>query len=89
MPVRPYRVKARLPVPVLQFSGDNVEEVRTFGTVYVKDVSNVRGTCTTKHGDVTFKVGDYLIAGDGEVYPCTPEEFEKRYEPINVTPNAT
>lgn len=39
-------------------------------------------TCHTKQGPVHAVPGDWLILGDQEVYPCKPDEFEKRYEPI-------
>jgi len=39
-------------------------------------------SCQTKQGTVQAVPGDWLILGDGEVYPCKPEEFEKRYEPV-------
>lgn len=40
-------------------------------------------TCYTKQGPVQAVPGDWLILGDHEVYPCKPEEFEKRYELID------
>ena len=37
----------------------------------------------TKNGPVRVNRGDWLILGDREIYPCTDEEFEKRYEIVN------
>ena len=37
----------------------------------------------TPEGIMTANVGDYIIKGvNGEFYPCSPDIFEKTYEPI-------
>lgn len=36
----------------------------------------------TKNGPVRVNRGDWCILGDREIYPCTAEEFEKRYEEV-------
>lgn len=39
--------------------------------------------CHTKHGPVRISFGDWCIKGDdGEYYPCTNEEFNKRYDEV-------
>lgn len=40
----------------------------------------------TKNGPVHVQRGDWLILGDKEIYPCTDEEFRKRYE--EATPDS-
>lgn len=40
----------------------------------------------TKNGPVRVNCSDWLIGGDKEIYPCTDEEFQKRYDPVE--PNA-
>jgi hypothetical protein len=48
-------------------------EIRLYwgtGVMYVK----------SNHGDVPVQPGDYIITGDGEEYPITKEELEKRYD---------
>lgn len=37
----------------------------------------------TLEGDMKASVGDYIIKGlRGEFYPCKPDIFEKKYEPV-------
>lgn len=37
----------------------------------------------TLEGEVTAKLGDYIIRGvAGEIYPCKPEIFEAPYERV-------
>lgn len=37
----------------------------------------------TNHGKVYAGPGDFIILSDtGEIYPCNPDEFKKRYEPV-------
>ena len=36
----------------------------------------------TLEGDMVASTGDYIIRGlRGEYYPCTPDVFQKKYEP--------
>ena len=37
----------------------------------------------TPEGIMTANIGDYIIKGiNGEFYPCSPDIFEKTYEPV-------
>jgi len=36
----------------------------------------------SNHGWVQVEAGDFIIVGDGELYPCKAEVFHKKYEEI-------
>lgn len=41
----------------------------------------------TLEGEMTASIGDYIIKGlIGELYPCKPEVFHKKYEPLEEQP---
>lgn len=41
----------------------------------------------TLEGVMTASVGDYIIKGlIGEFYPCKPDVFERKYEPVVIDP---
>ena len=41
----------------------------------------------TLEGEMTASMGDYIIKGSiGELYPCKPEVFHKKYEPLEEQP---
>ena len=77
-----FRTKVR-EVEAFQFKGQPVED----WPLWAQDprylaVSGTGLYAYTKSGPVRVSRGDWLIAGDSEIYPCTDEEFQKRYEPI-------
>jgi len=44
---------------------------------------------TTREGDITARVGDYIIKGvEGEIYACKPRIFEKTYDRVDVSKKA-
>lgn len=45
-------------------------------------IENTRCEVQTKNGWVKVNEGDYIIKGGGEIYPCPPDVFAKKYEAI-------
>jgi hypothetical protein len=40
----------------------------------------------TLNGPIRVERSNWIIKGDKEIYPCTDEEFRKRYEPVAESP---
>lgn len=76
-----YRTKPR-EIEAVQWNG--IQDYNSLPPEYHRHVgfSGTALHCYTKNGTVRAQPGCFLILGKEEVYPCTPEEFEKRYEPV-------
>jgi len=77
-----YRKKA-IVIEAIQWTGENMEEVKEFGTGF-RAISFEPGRCyiETLEGVMAANVGDWIIKGiKGEIYPCKPDIFEATYEP--------
>jgi len=74
-------------VEALQWTGDNLDDVKEFLTSdglydseYLDYVGDSLGI-NTLEGTMFAKVGDYIIKGvKGEFYPCKPDIFNETYE---------
>lgn len=71
-------------IDAIKFTGYNLDEILEF-----MGVDGVVGKTTgslvinTMEGNMTAKIGDYIIKGvKGEFYPCDSEIFELTYELI-------
>lgn len=71
-------------IDAIKFTGYNLDEILEF-----MGVDDVVGKTTgslvinTMEGNMTAKIGDYIIKGvKGEFYPCDSEIFELTYELI-------
>jgi hypothetical protein len=81
-------VKKPIPVSALQWTGDNLEEIKAFCTD-----SNGTEHCFTNHnylwintkeGQLKAQVRDYIMRGiEGEFYPCAESIFLKSYDEFN------
>ena len=81
-------VKKPIPVSALQWTGENLEEIKAFCTD-----SNGQEKCFTNHSDLWIhtiegqlmaKINDYIIKGIiGEFYPCAESIFLKSYDEFN------
>jgi hypothetical protein len=81
-------VKKPIPVSALQWTGDNLEDIKAFCTD-----SNGQEKCFTNHDDLWIhtregqlmaKVRDYVMKGiEGEFYPCAESIFLKSYDEFN------
>lgn len=81
-------VKKPIPVSALQWTGENLEEIKAFCTD-----ENGKEKCFTNHSDLWIqtregqlmaKVRDYIMRGiEGEFYPCAESIFLKSYEEFN------
>lgn len=68
-------------IEAVQYTGDNLDEVLSFcghahydGEFYIP----------TLEGVMRAAPGDYIIKGlRGEFYPCKPDVFEMKYEPVD------
>ena len=82
-------------IDAIQWNGRNLEEIKDFvgdSLVYNicdtawevgKGIPHVNMIIKTLEGNMFASVGDYIIKGlRGEFYPCKPDVFEKKYEPI-------
>ena len=91
-----YRTKP-VEIEAIQFTGLNFEEVKNFineSLIYAiidtewktgKDRPRVVMKIKTLVGDMKVSEGDYIVKGlKGEFYPCKPDVFETKYEPINT-----
>lgn len=85
--------KKPVDVEAIQWTGLNLEEVKTFvGESLIYDIidtawqagkgaPNVNMKIKTLEGDMRAYKGDFIIKGvNGEFYPCKPDIFEKTYE---------
>jgi hypothetical protein len=78
-------IKKPIPVSALQWTGDNLEEIKSFCTD-----DNGKEKCFTNHSDLWIHtregqlkavVGDYIMRGiEGEFYPCGEQIFNKTYD---------
>jgi hypothetical protein len=81
-------VKKPIPVSALQWTGENLEEIKAFCTD-----SNGKEKFFTNHcdlwihtieGQLMAKINDYIIKGIiGEFYPCDESIFLKSYDEFN------
>ena len=85
-------VKKPIPVSALQWTGENLEEIKAFCTD-----SNGQEKCFTNHidlwihtreGQLKAVFGDYIMKGiEGEFYPCGEQIFLKTYDEFNPINN--
>ena len=81
-------IKKPIPVSALQWTGENLEEIKAFCTD-----ENGKEKCFTNHSDLWIqtregqlmaKVRDYIMRGiEGEFYPCAESIFLKSYDEFN------
>lgn len=82
-------VKKPIPVEAVQFTRETFNELQEWvfkgkGTLGMRVDYDKQLTLTvyTLEGEMTAKLGDYIIKGvRGECYPCDREIFEETYEP--------
>lgn len=82
-------VKKPIPVEATQFTRETFNELQEWvskgkGTLGMRVDYDKQLTLTvyTLEGEMTAKLGDYIIKGvRGEFYPCDREIFEETYEP--------
>lgn len=78
-----YRAKP-VEMEAIRWTGDNFEEVKAFadeGRAYMITLGGLR--IETSEGHVSAPVGHYICKdAKGGVYPCDPEIFEAKYEPV-------
>lgn len=84
-------------IDAVQWTGDNVEEIRNFTNGKIKYEEHIGGsadgngypqmyarlTIPTLEGDHLALIGDWIIKGiKGEFYPCKKDIFEATYEQV-------
>lgn len=71
-------------IQAVQWTGENVEEIRRFVGVdarFTFDEFGANLEIYTLEGLHESTIGDYIIRGvDGEFYPCKPDIFKKTYD---------
>ena len=78
------KVYRKIPVDIeaLQWSGDNLEEVRRFCPL--ASIIDNGLSIFTLEGSMDASVGDYIIKGvKGEFYPCKPDVFQLTYKKVD------
>ena len=78
-------VKKPIVIEAVQWDGNNLHEVMTFGGQNLVFAGNYNQILIyTKEGTMQASVGDWIIKGiKGEFYPCKPDIFEATYEAVN------
>lgn len=87
-----YRTKP-CEIEALEWNGHNLEEIKEFvgdSLIYDiidtawqvgKGIPHVNMKIKTLEGDMIASKGDFIIKGlRGELYPCKPDVFHKKYE---------
>ena len=75
-----YRKKPII-IEAIQWTGENVTEVREFCKPRTTATEPGRVYIETLEGVMAANIGDWIIRGiKGEVYPCKPDIFEATYE---------
>ncbi len=86
-------------IEAIQWTGDNLREIIDFTGLhpsaeiwtwaqYEQIVAAHGLKIFTGAGSVVAKVGSFIIKRGGEFYPCPPDVFATKYEPIEETENA-
>lgn len=77
-----YRTRQRT-VEAVRWEGQAIVDLPTWAqNPFLTEQSGSALSCYTKQGPVRANKGDWLILGEREIYPCSDEEFTKRYEPV-------
>jgi hypothetical protein len=81
-------VKKPIPVSALQWTGDNLEEIKAFCTdengVILCFINQDELWIHTREGQLKAQVRDYIMRGiEGEFYPCAESIFLKSYDEFN------
>lgn len=86
----PFYRKRPVIIEAIQYTGDNVEELKTWGA----PVAVINGELVVQTledgvmGQVSHvaSIGDYIIKGvRDEFYPCKPDIFNRTHESVSVT----
>ena len=81
--MKKYRKKPVV-IEAVQWTGNNVDEVFTFGNSRVTGIVDQKLAIHTLEGIMTADLGDYIIKGiKGEFYPCKPDIFKASYEEVD------
>lgn len=81
-------VKKPIPVSALQWTGDNLEDIKTFCTdENGKEMCFTSGNSLwikTREGELRAEVRDYIMRGiKGEFYPCGEQIFNESYDEVD------
>lgn len=94
--IKKYKTKL-CEIEAVQWNGSNQKEIMDFvGESLIYNVFNfditwdndkgspyVYMVIRTLEGNMKVSVGDYIVKGlRGEFYPCKPDVFERKYEPV-------
>ena len=71
-------------IEAIKYTGDNGTEILRFMFPDIEpDAEAFSETINTLEGEMHCSKGDYIIKGlKGEFYPCKPDIFEMKYEPL-------
>lgn len=73
-------------IEAIQFNGFNIDEIGNFINLKTDWHFNWNEnfmTIKTLEGDMKANIGDWIIKGlQGEFYPCKPDIFFHKYEPL-------
>jgi hypothetical protein len=74
-----YKTKVRT-IEAFRWTGQPRSEWPQWAVVELLAESGSALYAYSKNGPIRVERGDWCILGDKEIYPCTDEEFNKRYE---------
>ena len=75
--------KKPLIISAIQYTGDNLDEVRCFVPDELLQEAGVTVGIKTLEGVMIISEGDYVIKGiQGEFYPCKSSVFEESYDEV-------
>ena len=75
-----YQTRIRV-IEAFRWTGQHRSEWPEWATPELISESGTALYAYSLHGPIRVNRGDWCILGDKEIYPCTDEEFQKRYEP--------
>ncbi len=64
---------------IIQWTGENFVAIdhHCEGAAHITDMGNL--VVKTNHGETLLTVGDYIIKGATDIYPCTPMTLKMTY----------
>jgi hypothetical protein len=82
MPMKKYKTKPT-EIEALEWKGSNIKEMLEFFPDLVTEEQEDGEVCIiiqTLQGETKAKIGDFIIKGSTDYYPCHPKVFHEKYE---------
>lgn len=69
-------------IEAMFYTGSNYAEVKAFAGEFVFMNDDGVVICKTLEGPVTMVPRQHVIVNEREAYPCDPDHFDNKYEPV-------